>query len=222
MMDLIQTDAIPGPGLWQREWELARRGWTVAGVDEAGRGPLAGPVVAGAVILPPGVMVPGLNDSKKLSARQRQRLDACIRQEARDWAVGMAEAREIDALGLVSAVRLAVKRAVDALKVRPQYLLVDCHALPAAPWPGEQVVRGDQLHAAIAAASIVAKEARDGVMCQWHCQLPQYGFDRHKGYGTLQHMEALSRWGPSAIHRLSFRPVQEAARRVRPGPGEEP
>ncbi len=211
-MNLNKQDAGPLPGLWQREWELGRRGWIVAGVDEAGRGPLAGPLVAGAVIFPPGVKVPGLNDSKKLNAGQRLRLEQCIRQQARAWSVGLAEAQEIDEVGLVPAVQMAVQRALALLGVRPQYLLVDYNALPALPWPGEAVVRGDQQHAAIAAASIMAKVARDELMCRWHRQLPQYGFDRHKGYGTVQHMEALARLGPSLIHRRSFRPVREAAR----------
>jgi len=190
---------------------LAALGYArVAGVDEAGRGPLAGPVVAAAVVLPLSGDLEGVDDSKRLSPAQREDLYHRILAEALDVGVGMANREEIDRLNILGATRMAMARAVARLKHRPDFLLVDGHLLPHLPIPGRAVPRGDRICTSIAAASIVAKVTRDRLMADYHRQYPHYGFLRHKGYPTREHLEQLRRHGPSPIHRRSFRGVLPA------------
>ena len=184
----------------------------VAGVDEVGVGPLAGPVVAAAVILPVGVAIPGVDDSKKLSAAQRQRLAPLIRERALGVGLGIAEPGEIDRLNVYHAALVAMRRAVAALVPQPDQLLVDARRVPNIDIPQTAIVGGDGLSHAIACASIVAKVARDAIMDELAARHPGYGFERHKGYGTAQHLAALRRLGPSPAHRLSYAPVAAARR----------
>ncbi len=181
----------------------------VAGVDEAGRGPLAGPVVAAAVILAPGQCIDGLDDSKRLSPRRRRYLESQIRAGACCWHVALSTVAEIDCLNILQASLLAMRRAVQGLEVVPDRVLVDGHHDPGLGLPTHTVVGGDQRYAAIAAASILAKEHRDRMMCRLARQHPEYGFDRHKGYPTRQHQDALVRHGPCAHHRRRFAPVRQ-------------
>ena len=179
----------------------------VCGIDEAGRGPLAGPVVAAAVILDPARPIPGLNDSKKLSEKKRDALAVLIRERAVAWAVGEASVEEIDRLNILQATFLAMQRAVAALAVLPTSALVDGNRCPQLPMPVEAVVKGDGKIASIAAASILAKTVRDTGMLVLHQQYPAYGFDRHMGYPTEAHCQALAAHGASPVHRRSFGPV---------------
>lgn len=180
----------------------------ICGVDEAGRGPLAGPVFAAAVILGDAHGIAGLADSKKLSARKRDLLAVRIRQSAVAWAVASASVEEIDALNILQATLLAMRRAVEALASAPTEVLVDGLFCPQIAHPARAVVRGDATVAEISAASILAKTSRDAVMLELHAQYPDYGFDRHKGYPTAAHLEALRAHGVSAVHRRSFAPVR--------------
>lgn len=180
----------------------------VAGVDEVGRGPLAGPVVAAAVILPDAYVLAGLADSKRLSARRREALAGILREEAEAWALGSASAEEIDRLNIHHATLLAMRRAVLSLPwVPPEGLLVDGRFTPEGPWRATAVVGGDASIAAISAASIIAKVARDAMLAELHLSYPEYGFDRHAGYPTAMHLRALERFGPCPEHRRSFAPV---------------
>ena len=181
----------------------------VCGVDEAGRGPLAGPVSAAAVILDAGKPIAGLADSKKLSERQRDLLAPIIRERALAWAVAYADVAEIDSLNILQATLLAMRRAVLALKVQPHQVLVDGLYCPQTGIPSRAIIKGDSKIAEISAASILAKTARDALMLQLHEQYPQYGFAAHKGYPTTAHLAALREHGASAAHRRSFRPVRE-------------
>ncbi|MGH8661740.1 MAG: ribonuclease HII [Burkholderiales bacterium] len=183
-------------------------GGLVCGVDEAGRGPLAGPVFAGAVILDPARPIPGLADSKALNARQREALAAEIRSRAIAWSVASASVEEIDALNILRASLLAMRRAVEGLAVAPASVVVDGLHCPRLEVPVRGIVRGDATHASIAAASIVAKVARDEAMLALHRIHPRYGFDRHKGYPTAAHLAALRAHGVCAAHRRSFAPVR--------------
>jgi len=178
-------------------------------VDEAGRGPLAGPVSAAAVILDDANPIAGLADSKKLSERQRDQLAPVIRERALAWAVAWAEVEEIDRLNILQATLLAMRRAVLALKIAPQQVLVDGLYCPQTGFPSQAIVKGDSKVAAISAASILAKTARDELMLQLHEQYPLYGFADHKGYPTAAHLAALREHGVSGVHRRSFRPVRE-------------
>ncbi len=180
----------------------------LAGVDEVGRGPLVGSVVAAAVILDPKAPIVGLTDSKKLTARKRESLDVLIRERALAFAVAEASAEEIDTLNIYHATHLAMRRAVDALRPQAEYLLVDGNRLPGHALPGQAVVKGDARHPAIAAASILAKVARDAQMAELDLRYPEYGFARHKGYPTKEHLAALEAHGALAEHRKSFAPVQ--------------
>jgi ribonuclease HII len=184
----------------------------VAGVDEAGRGPLAGPVVAAAVILDDRVPIPGLADSKKLSALQRDRLHDAIRAHALCCSVAEASVEEIDRLNILQATLLAMRRAVEGLRLKPALVLVDGNRLPVLGIRAEAIVKGDAKVAAISAASILAKVTRDRQLLDHHAAFPQYGFDRHKGYGTADHLQALREHGPCPLHRRSFAPVQLAVR----------
>lgn len=179
----------------------------VCGVDEAGRGPLSGPVVAAAVILDPARPIAGLNDSKKLSAKKRMALAGLIRERALAWAVAEASVEEIDQLNILHASMLAMQRAVAALQVTPERALIDGNRCPSLAMPAEAVVQGDAKVAAIAAASILAKTVRDEGMLVLHAQYPHYGFDRHMGYPTAAHCAALAAHGVSPVHRRSFAPV---------------
>lgn len=180
----------------------------IAGVDEAGRGPLAGPVYAAAVILDAKRPIAGLADSKKLSAKTRQHLAESIRERALAWAIASASVAEIDALNILQASLLAMQRAVEALSPSPDAIEVDGLYCPQVLMPAQAIVRGDSSVAAIAAASILAKTARDAELLRWHEVYPQYGFDRHKGYPTAAHFAALESHGVSHIHRRSFAPVR--------------
>ena len=182
----------------------------ICGVDEAGRGPLAGPVVAAAVILPPNTPLSGLNDSKKLSPRRRERLAAEIRATALAWAVAEASAAEIDAWNILRSTLRAMARAVAALPLTPDEVLVDGNQAPALEVPVRTIIGGDALEPAIMAASILAKTHRDARLVALDARYPEYGFARHKGYGTAAHLAALARLGPCPEHRRSFAPVRAA------------
>ena len=183
-------------------------GRLTAGVDEAGRGPLAGPVVAAAVILDPARPIPGLDDSKLLSPQRREALDAEIRACAAGWAIARVDAEVIDAINILEATMRAMREAVVRLDPAPDRVLVDGNRCPDLPCPVRAVVGGDGVVEAISAASILAKVARDREMVEMDRRYPEYGFAQHKGYGTRAHREALRRLGPSPIHRRSFAPVQ--------------
>lgn len=180
----------------------------IAGVDEAGRGPLAGPVVAAAVILDPGWPITGLADSKQLTAGRREELAALIREHALCWALGRAEVEEIDRLNILRATLLAMRRAVEGLSMPPAMVLVDGTHTPEIAYPSRAIIRGDATVAAISAASILAKVARDQEMLRLDDRYPGYGFSRHKGYPTRDHVAALDQLGVSPIHRQSFSPVR--------------
>ncbi len=186
----------------------------IAGVDEAGRGPLAGPVVAAAVILDPARPIDGLRDSKRLSERQREALFTLITDRALAWSLGRAEAAEIDAINIFQATLLAMQRAVAGLAVKPERVQVDGNQCPRLGLPTEAIVKGDSKIAAISAASILAKVTRDREMHDLHRRFPQYGFDQHKGYPTAAHRERLLEFGVADCHRRSFRPVAEALAHV--------
>ncbi|ENZ83297.1 RNase HII [Caulobacter vibrioides OR37] len=190
--------------------ELACGQGPVCGVDEAGRGPWAGPVSAGAVILDPDRVPKGLNDSKKLSAKARAALEEEIKAVAIAWCVGMASTQEIAELNILHAAGLAMRRAVEGLSVTPAFALVDGNYAFKLPCPVKTVVKGDSLSCSIAAASILAKEARDRIMIEADALYPGYGFAGHKGYHAPIHVEGLRRLGPSPIHRLGWAPVKAA------------
>jgi ribonuclease HII len=200
------------PQLWA--WERTALGMgfkVVAGVDEVGLGPLAGPVVAGAAVLPLGARLPGLDDSKKLSHGQRLVLDRRIRRQAVAVGVGQVDAREFNRIGMTRARQLAMERAVASLGLPVEYLLLDAFDVPESPLPQLAVVKGDSTCASIMAASIVAKVHRDLQMIEFDSQYPGYGFALHKGYATAAHQEAIRFLGPSPIHRTSWRRVRELA-----------
>ncbi len=180
----------------------------IAGVDEAGRGPLAGPVFAGAVILNPDQSIPGLMDSKQLSASRREVLLEAIKTKSLSWAYGRAEVAEIDQLNILQATLLAMQRAVMALGIQPNHVQVDGNHCPQLRCSVEGIIKGDQKITEISAASIVAKVLRDREMIAMDIKFPGYGFAQHKGYGTKQHLAALQKLGPSPIHRRSFAPVR--------------
>ncbi len=180
----------------------------IAGVDEVGRGCLFGPVFAGAVILDPARPIRGLNDSKALDAEQREALDLKIRERAIAWAIGAADCFEIDEINILQAARLAMKRAVEKLSIRPDYLLVDACSIDL-PIEQKSLIKGDARSVSIAAASIVAKVARDAAMRRWDLVFPLYGLARHKGYYTPEHVSAIREHGPTWLHRYSFEPVRQ-------------
>lgn len=182
----------------------------VAGVDEVGIGPLAGDVVACAVILDPNVPIDDLRDSKRLSEKARERLAAIIRCQALSWSLGSASVAEVDSLNVLVASHKAMQRAVAGLSVVPDTVLVDGNKTPDFGLPTQAIIKGDQRVAAISAASIVAKVTRDGQLIELAARFPGYGFERHKGYPTKHHMQALAELGPCAAHRRSFAPVQRA------------
>ncbi|MSQ89347.1 MAG: ribonuclease HII [Betaproteobacteria bacterium] len=188
--------------------DASGRAACVCGVDEAGRGPLAGPVFAAAVILDPAKPIEGLKDSKLLSASRREELAALILKNSTSYAIAYASVEEIDCLNILQATLLAMRRAVHALGMRPDEAWIDGQHCPDLPCLARAIVRGDRLHPVISAASILAKTARDAEMRRLHARFPQYGFDRHKGYPTPTHLALLERHGPSESHRRSFAPVR--------------
>lgn len=194
------------------ERELTARGYgLIAGVDEVGRGCLAGPVVAGAVMFPPGFWWPGIDDSKKLEASEREALGEVIRSRAAAFAVATVPAAEVDRVGIAAACLAAMRRALEELSPQPEIVLTDAFRVPGYPRPQVPMVKGDARSLSIAAASIVAKVHRDDLMDRLARRFPVYGFDKHKGYGVEQHREAIARFGPCPEHRLSFHGVVAAA-----------
>src|SRR6266436_1807608 len=197
------------PMLWRYERMAVSMGYSViAGVDEVGMGPLAGPVVGGAVVLEVGTRIPGLDDSKLLTPEERERVDRIIRRRALAWSVCAVDHAQVDRLGLIKARHLATAGAVAGLKIPAVYLLVDAWDVPEAPLPQMAVVRGDRTCASIMAASIVAKVARDRAMIEYDRMYPGYGFAGHKGYATRAHRSAILRLGPSPIHRTTWAPFR--------------
>lgn len=200
----------PPPTSLEFEEQARQRGFqSIAGIDEAGRGPLAGPVVAAAVILPEHFSLPGLTDSKKLSERRRQSLYPEIYQQARAVGIGVASTDEIDRLNILQATLLAMSRAISRLSFSPDHLLIDGISPVPLNISQQCIKQGDSRSLSIAAASVVAKVMRDRIMLSYHRQLPAYGFSFHKGYGTLQHRDAIARFGPSFLHRKTFAGVKE-------------
>jgi ribonuclease HII len=193
-------------------WEnqLKGKGFVcIAGVDEAGRGPLAGPVVAAACFLPEGALFEHLNDSKKLTPIQRERLYSEICSfPSLDWGVGVVDAQTIDQINILQATFLAMKKAVSYLKTLPDYLLIDGSQVPHFQIPAQGIIKGDSLSCSIAAASVLAKVTRDRMMEEFDLRWPGYGFKKHKGYGTKEHLAHLREMGPSPIHRLTFEPLK--------------
>ena len=181
----------------------------IAGVDEAGRGPLAGPVYAAAVILDPARPIAGLADSKKLSAKRREALFDVIQRDAKAWAIASASVEEIDTINILQASLLAMRRAVESLAPQPHKILVDGLHCPKVNLPARAIVKGDSIEPAISAASILAKVARDREMLALHEKFPHYGFDAHKGYPTTAHVAALQAHGVSSVHRRSYAPVNQ-------------
>lgn len=191
--------------LWEYEHSAFAKGYaTVCGVDEAGRGPLAGPVCAAAVILPPDIQIEGLDDSKKLSDKRRRELFPIIKEQAIAYSIAFADHKEIDEINILQATYLAMERAIHGLSVRPDFALIDGNRSKDFGLPVETIIHGDSLSASIAAASVLAKVTRDDFMLEMALSYPQYGFEVHKGYGTKVHYEALSAHGPCPIHRMSF------------------
>ena len=188
--------------MWEIEDGLGLR--LICGVDEAGRGPLAGPVCAAAVILPEHLQIPGLNDSKKLTDKKRRELFPIIQEKAIAYGIGLASESEIDEINILQATFLAMRRALEQLTVRPEIALIDGNRETDFGLPVKTVVKGDSLSANIAAASVLAKVTRDNIMVEMARQYPEYGFEIHKGYGTKAHYEALRTYGPCSIHRKTF------------------
>lgn len=176
----------------------------VCGIDEAGRGPLSGPVVAAACVLEPGTEIPGLNDSKKLTPKKRDLLYDLVIERATDFAVGFATPEEVDSINILNATMLAMRRAIAALKAPTDYALVDGNCIRDYPIPARAIIKGDSLSMSVAAASILAKVTRDRLCLEDDRQYPMYGFAKHKGYGTAEHIAALRTYGPCPIHRKTF------------------
>ena len=199
---------MPDLALERKHRKLGRS--TVAGIDEAGRGPLAGPVTAAVVILPERFRCKGLDDSKKLPAAKREAIyELLVENQKVRWAVASAEVAEIDSINILKATHLAMRRAVDALPAAPDHCLIDGLPVPGFPFPHDGVVKGDGLSLSIAAASIIAKVTRDRMMRTLHEEFPHYGFAQHQGYGTPEHLAALRTHGPCRHHRFSFQPVAQ-------------
>lgn len=187
------------------EIEAKSKGYkAVCGVDEAGRGPLAGPVCAAAVILPENTIIDGVNDSKKLSEKKREALFDVIKSSARSYCIAYATVEEIESMNILNATMLAMKRAVEGLDVKADYAMIDGNRLPDLKIDSEFIIKGDAKSMSIAAASILAKVSRDRFLCEYAKEYPEYQFDKHKGYGTKAHIEALKKYGPCPYHRMSF------------------
>lgn len=194
-----------GIDMWEFEHIKQAEGYQlICGVDEAGRGPLAGPVCAAAVILPDGVEIPGLNDSKKLSDKKRRELLPIIKEKAVAYSIAFADHQEIDSINILQATFLAMQRAIDGLSVKPDFALIDGNREKDFCLPVQTIVQGDGRSVSIAAASILAKVTRDDLMDQLAKEYPGYGFEVHKGYGTKAHYKALAQLGPSPVHRMTF------------------
>lgn len=192
--------------IWEFDESVREEGYPiVAGIDEAGRGPLCGPVCAAAVILPEGLVIDGLNDSKKLTEKKREELFEQITSQALAYGIGFAEVEEIEAVNILNATYLAMCRAAEQLSITPSLVLVDGNRTPKGlRFPSRTVIKGDALSASVAAASVLAKVSRDRLLLELDAQYPQYGFAKHKGYGTAAHYEALRQYGPCPAHRMSF------------------
>ena len=191
--------------MWEIEHSLFQKGYNIiAGVDEAGRGPLADEVYAAAVILPPDILIEGLNDSKKISEKKREKLFDEIKEVSLAYAVATASVEEIDEFNIRNATYMAMNRAIEALNIKPDYVIVDGDCIKDCNYPHECVVKGDGKSLSIAAASVLAKVSRDRHMLKMAEKYPEYGFENHKGYGTKVHIEALKEFGPCEIHRKTF------------------
>ena len=200
-----ESEILRLQSMWEIEHTLFEKGYSViAGVDEAGRGPLAYEVYAAAVILPPDTCIEGINDSKKLSEKKREKLFEEIKEVALAYAVATASVSEIDEFNIRNATYMAMNRAINALNIKPDYVIVDGDCIRECTFPHECVVKGDSKSLSIAAASILAKVSRDRHMLEMAEKYPQYGFEKHKGYGTKAHIEALKEFGPCEIHRKTF------------------
>ncbi len=209
--DLFNGSLVCDPLSFERA--ARNSGFTcIAGLDEAGRGPLAGPVVAAAVMLPDGLLIPGLTDSKQVPETERDRLFDVIREQAVGFGIGIADERTIDEVNILQATIIAMERALEALVPRPDYLLLDALTLPRVAIPQNPLIKGDCRSHSIAAASILAKVTRDRMMMKLHERYPQYHFHKHKGYGTREHLTLLRKHGPCEAHRRSFQPVAEMVR----------
>lgn len=210
-----RTNTSQSHYLYEQERQWRRIYPVIAGVDEAGRGPLAGPVVAAAVVIPETPEIPGIDDSKKLSAKKREELFDVIIQNCLAFGIGIRSARAVDRMGIARATYSAMKLAVDMLALKgctPDLVLVDGYDIPGLAVPQKAVIKGDSTIASIACASIVAKVVRDRIMREYDSLYPGYGFAEHKGYGTASHLAALASEGPCSIHRKSFGPVSDALR----------
>ena len=196
-------------GLFRYDEETRKTYPVIAGLDEAGRGPLAGPVVASAVILSHGIYIDGLRDSKKVPEKQRKELFWHILCSSVDIGIGIVDAPTIDRINILRATMLAMQMAVEELTTSPSMLLIDAVRLPSIPIPQKAIIKGESVSSSIAAASIVAKVVRDSIMTDYHIKYPQYNFHLHKGYPTMSHIETLQRYGPCPIHRMTFRQVRE-------------
>lgn len=194
----------------QKYWDMGYR--VVAGVDEAGRGPLAGAVYAAAVVFAPGTVLPEVDDSKKLSGKRREALAETIKEKALCWAVASVDEKEIDRINILNAAIKAFGMALDALAVKPEFALIDGNRAKGLHYPYETIVKGDARSQSIAAASILAKVARDEYIVKMDAVYPEYGFAKHKGYPTKAHKEAIKQYGPCPIHRLTFAGVKEYVR----------
>lgn len=203
MKDAEERQRISGMLAYERDLWSSGKSY-VAGIDEAGRGPLAGPVVAAAVVFAKGVFIAGVDDSKRLRAKRREEIKGVIESEALSVGVGIVHEGEIDRINILQATYKAMRKAIGCLSVQPQHLLIDGKPLPDKVYPQTAVIQGDRLCFSIAAASIVAKVTRDRMMVEYHEMFPEYGFDRHKGYGTKQHVDCIRRYGMCPIHRRSF------------------
>lgn len=212
MPDTRQSSCVKALPKRQSAGQVARPVYLIAGVDEVGRGPLAGPVVAAAVILNPQKPINGLLDSKLLDESQRDKLDIVIRRDALAYCVCEASVEEIDTINILHASMLAMQRAVERLDIQPHLALIDGNRCPSLDCSTQAVVKGDQRVQSISAASIIAKVTRDRMMVELHGQYPEFGFDRHKGYPTPQHRKAIAEHGVTALHRRSFAPVRDALR----------
>lgn len=204
--DLFSNELECDPLFFERSARAS--GFTcIAGLDEAGRGPLAGCVVAAAVVLPEGLLVPGLTDSKQVPEQERERLFEVIRRQAICYGIGIVDERTIDAVNILQATIIAMERALQALSPQPDYLLLDAITLPRVPLPQKPLIKGDCRSHSIAAASILAKVTRDRLMLELHEQFPQYNFQKHKGYGTKEHLSLIQEHGPCDAHRKTFNPI---------------
>jgi ribonuclease HII len=209
--DLFNGEMESDPLFFERNAHEA--GYTcVAGLDEAGRGPLAGPVVAAAVVLPQGLLIPGLTDSKQVSPQERERLFEVIRTQAVCSGVGIADEQTIDEVNILQATIIAMERALQALDTHPDFLLLDAISLPRVPLPQKPIIKGDCRSHSIAAASILAKVTRDRIMLELHEKYPCYHFKKHKGYGTKEHLSLLREHGPCDAHRKTFAPLSRMLR----------